>query len=129
MMRDRQTKAYLRAERRAEQTIDATGQTLGRVASVAATYLRGKHRPTFTPNADAGAIVHVIHASQIRFTGTKPTSKRYHRYSMYPGGLKSRTLAEQWAREPARVIRDAVYGMLPPNRLRIRMIKRLTVTT
>lgn len=128
MIRERQTKAYLVVDHRAVHIIDAAGQTLGRVASAAVTYLRGKHRPTFTPNADAGDVVRVIHAGQTRFTGAKVRDKQYHWYSMYPGGLKSRSLAEQWERDPARVVRDAVYGMLPPNRLRSRIIKRLMVT-
>lgn len=108
--------------------VDATGQTLGRLASRIAILLRGKHKPTFTPNVDGGDFVRVSHLDQARFTGTKLTGKLYHKYSGYPGGLRTQTLRTAWAKDAERLFRDIVYGMLPVNRTRIRTIKRLTFT-
>ncbi len=107
--------------------IDAKDQTLGRLASQVAALLRGKHKPIFTPHMDTGDFVIIINADKIRVTGKKLDQKVYYRYSGYPGGLHARTLREQLARDPERVIRLAVRGMLPKNRLGRHMIRKLKV--
>jgi len=107
--------------------VDATGQTLGRLATKIATILRGKHKPIYTPHMDCGDYVIVINADKIRVTGKKLDQKVYYRHSGYPGGLKSITLREQLKKHPTRVIQAAVRGMLPKNRLGRRMIKKLKV--
>ena len=107
--------------------VDATGQTLGRLATKIATILRGKHKPIYTPHMDCGDYVIVINADKIRVTGKKLDQKVYYRHSGYPGGLKSITLREQLRKHPTRVIQAAVRGMLPKNRLGRRMIKKLKV--
>lgn len=112
---------------RQHHTIDAATLPLGRIASRAAVLLRGKHRATYAPNIDAGDFVRVTNANALRFTPRKLTGKRYHRFSGYPGGVRTVTLAERRLTDPAGIIRDAVYGMLPRNRLRDRMIKRLSI--
>lgn len=107
--------------------VDATGQTLGRLASQVAAILRGKHKPTFTPHVDCGDHVIVINAEKIVVTGNKMEQKLYRHYSGYPGGLKERSLREMLARDPARVVRMAIWGMLPHNRLGRRLRTRLRV--
>ncbi len=107
--------------------IDAKDQTLGRLASQVATLLRGKHKPIFTPHMDTGDFVIIVNADKIRVTGKKLDQKVYYRYSGYPGGVHARTLREQLARDPERVIRLAVRGMLPKNRLGRHMIRKLKV--
>ncbi|HEY65833.1 MAG TPA: 50S ribosomal protein L13 [Caldilineae bacterium] len=107
--------------------VDATGKTLGRLASEIAKILRGKHKPIYTPHVDCGDYVIVINADKIRVTGRKLDQKIYYRHSGYPGGLKSISLRDQLARHPERVIQLAVRGMLPKNRLGRRMIKKLKV--
>ncbi len=107
--------------------VDATGKTLGRLASEIAKILRGKHKPIYTPHVDCGDFVIVVNADKIRVTGRKLDQKIYYRHSGYPGGLKSITLRDQLARHPERVIELAVRGMLPRNRLGRRMIKKLKV--
>lgn len=107
--------------------VDASGQTLGRLASRIAHVLRGKDQPTFTPNVDDGAGVIVINAAQIRVTGRKLEQKFYARHSGYPGGIRMTRLDEMLARRPDRVIRLAVRGMLPKNTLGRRALKRLRV--
>ena len=107
--------------------IDAEGQTLGRLATQAAIFLRGKHKPTYTPHMDMGDHVVIVNAEKIRVTGQKLQQKRYYRYSGYPSGLKSRTLAEQLAKFPTRVLEHAVRGMLPRNSLGDAMYKKLHV--
>ncbi len=97
--------------------VDANGKTLGRLASQLAGVLRGKRKPEYTPHCDVGDFVIVVNAEKIAVTGRKRTEKRYYRHSGYPGGLRSRTLAEMLARRPEEVIRKAVKGMLPRNRL------------
>lgn len=109
-------------------TIDATEQTLGRIASRAVTILRGKHRPTFAPNIDGGDLVRITNVRAMRFTGRKLDQAFAYRYSGYPGGLRATSLRTRWARDPRRVLARAVYGMLPSNRLRARMMARLSVT-
>src|SRR4051795_4631435 len=107
--------------------IDADGKTLGRLATQVADLLRGKRKPTYTPHVDVGDFVVVVNAEKIRVTGDKLAAKRYYRHSGYPGGLKSRTLEEMLERRPEEVIRRAVKGMLPRNRLARRQITKLKV--
>ena len=107
--------------------VDASGQTLGRLATGIAHMLRGKDQPTFTPNVDNGAGVIVINAAHIRVTGRKLEQKFYARHSGYPGGIRMTRLDEMLAKRPDRVIRLAVKGMLPKNSLGRRALKRLRV--
>ena len=107
--------------------VDAEGKTLGRLASEVARILRGKHKPYYAPHLDCGDYVIVINAEKIHVTGRKLDNKIYYRHSGYPGGLKRMTLREMLQRRPTRVIRKAVWGMLPHNRLGRRMIKKLKV--
>lgn len=107
--------------------VDAEGKTLGRLASEVARILRGKHKPYYAPHLDCGDYVIVINAEKIHVTGRKLDNKLYYRHSGYPGGLKQMTLREMLQRRPTRVIRKAVWGMLPHNRLGRRMIKKLKV--
>lgn len=107
--------------------IDASEAPLGRVATTVATYLMGKKKPTYTPHMDAGDYVVVINAANVVVTGTKEEDKSYYHYSGYPGGMKSRTVAELRATNPDRIIRAAVQGMLPTNRLRDDRLSRLKI--
>src|SRR3712207_1718302 len=107
--------------------IDATGQTLGRLATRIADALRGKGKPEYTPHIDTGDFVVVVNADKIAVSGKKLDEKRYYRHSGYPGGLRSRTLREQLERRPTEVVRTAVKGMLPRNRLARRQITKLKV--
>ncbi len=107
--------------------VDANGQTLGRLSTQIADALRGKRKPTYTPHIDTGDFVVVINAEKISVTGNKLTDKRYYRHSGYPGGLKSRTLAEQLDRQPEEVLRHAVKGMLPRNRLARKQLTKLKI--
>ncbi len=106
--------------------IDASGEILGRLATKVAVLLRGKHKVSFSPHIDAGDKVIIVNADKIKVTGNKLTQKTYAHYSGYPGGLKQKDLAELLATDPTRVIKQAVYNMLPKNKLRQDMIKRLT---
>jgi large subunit ribosomal protein L13 len=107
--------------------VDATGQTLGRLATRIADTLRGKHKPEYTPHCDVGDFVVVVNAEKIAVTGKKRDEKLYHRHSGYPGGLRSRTLAEMLERRPEEVIRLAVKGMLPRNRIARAQLRKLKV--
>jgi large subunit ribosomal protein L13 len=107
--------------------VDADGQTLGRLATLIADTLRGKRKPQFTPHVDTGDFVVVVNAEKIVTTGAKLDQKMYHRHSGYPGGLKSRSLREQLDRQPTEVIRLAVRGMLPKNKLARRQLTKLKV--
>jgi large subunit ribosomal protein L13 len=107
--------------------VDADGQTLGRLATQIADTLRGKRKPEYTPHVDTGDFVVVVNAEKIAVTGTKLDDKRYYRHSGYPGGLRSRTLREQLERRPTEVIRKAVKGMLPRNRLGRAQLRKLRV--
>jgi large subunit ribosomal protein L13 len=107
--------------------VDATGKTLGRLATQIADILRGKHKPEYTPHVDVGDFVIVVNAERISVTGNKRKEKRYYRHSGYPGGLRSRTLEEMLARRPEEVIRLAVKGMLPRNRLARAQLTKLKV--
>ncbi len=107
--------------------VDAEGQTLGRLATQIADTLRGKRKPQYTPHVDTGDFVVVVNAEKIAVTGNKLDQKRYYRHSGYPGGLRSRTLREQLERRPTEVIRTAVKGMLPKNRLARQQLTKLKV--
>jgi large subunit ribosomal protein L13 len=107
--------------------VDAEGKTLGRLATQIADVLRGKTKPTYTPHVDVGDFVVVINAEKIAVTGKKLEDKRYWRHSGYPGGIRSRTLGELLERHPEEVIRKAVKGMLPRNRLARAQLRKLKV--
>jgi large subunit ribosomal protein L13 len=107
--------------------IDASDQTLGRLATRIAALLEGKHKPIYSPHLDTGDHVVVINAAKVRVTGNKLTQKHYYRHSNYPGGLKDETLAALMDRKPELVIERAVKGMLPQNRLGRAMFKKLKV--
>jgi len=107
--------------------VDASGENLGRLATRIATILLGKHKPTFTPGVEMGDGVVVINATQITVTGNKMEEKIYHHHSGYPGGLKSVTLRVQLEKHPERVITNAVWGMLPHNKMGKHLLKRLKV--
>lgn len=106
---------------------DASGKTLGRFASEIAKVLRGKHKPSYTPNADLGDGVIVLNADKIRVTGRKPATKVYYKFSGYVGGLRETTYREMLARKPEYIIEHAVHGMLPKSDLGHAMKKRLRV--
>ncbi|MEA2361716.1 MAG: large subunit ribosomal protein [Thermoleophilaceae bacterium] len=107
--------------------VDASGKTLGRLATQIADMLRGKRKPEYTPHIDVGDFVIVVNAERISVTGNKRQEKRYYRHSGYPGGLRSRTLEEMLARRPEEVIRLAVKGMLPRTRLGRAQLRKLKV--
>jgi large subunit ribosomal protein L13 len=107
--------------------VDADGLTLGRLATLIADTLRGKRKPQYTPHVDTGDFVIVVNAEKIATTGNKLDQKRYYRHSGYPGGLKTRTLREQLDRRPTEVIRAAVKGMLPKNKLARQQLTKLKV--
>jgi large subunit ribosomal protein L13 len=107
--------------------VDAQGQTLGRLASVVATKLRGKDKPMYAPHMDCGDFVVVINASQIEVTGRKLEQKQYHYHSGYPGGLRTTNLAKEMEKHSDRVIEKAVRGMLPKTALGDHIIKKLKV--
>ena len=107
--------------------VDANGQTLGRLATQIAEALRGKTKPEYTPHIDTGDFVVVVNAEKISVTGNKRAEKKYYRHTGYPGGIKERTLAEMLDRRPEEVIRKAVKGMLPRNRLARKQLTKLKV--
>lgn len=107
--------------------VDAEGENLGRLASVIADTLRGKRSAWYTPHVDTGDFVVVVNAEKIAVTGNKLREKRYWRHSGYPGGIRSRTLAEQLQRRPEEVLRTAVRGMLPKNRLGRKQLLKLKI--
>jgi large subunit ribosomal protein L13 len=108
------------------KVIDAAGQSVGRLASVIAILLRGKHKTDYLPYIDNGDIVRVVNADEIKFSGKKYSQKKYYNYSGYPGGLKSRDIKNL---KPDQILKKAVKDMLPPNKLRVNMLKRLTIYT
>ena len=112
---------------RAWRVVDADGATLGRLATQIASTLRGKHKVTFAPHLDTGDAVVVVNAAKIKVTGKKLQDKTYVRHSGYPGGLKSETLERLLERRPEEVIRRAVRGMLPQNRLGEKMARKLYI--
>lgn len=105
--------------------VDANGQNLGRLATRIAQVLLGKNEPTFTPGVDPDNYVIVVNAERITVTGSKMETKTYYRHSQYPGGLKEISLKDQLQKHPDRVIRAAVWGMLPHNKLGRQLIKKL----
>ncbi|HLZ31881.1 MAG TPA: 50S ribosomal protein L13 [Chloroflexota bacterium] len=107
--------------------VDAEGQTLGRLATQIAGFLKGKHLPTYSEHMDVGDFVVVVNASAIRVTGNKAQQRMYYRHSTYPGGLKSVALGDLLARQPERVIKHTVRGMLPKNVLGRQMLRKLKV--
>ena len=107
--------------------VDAEGETLGRLATRIADTLRGKRKPEYTPHVDTGDFVVVVNAEKINVTGKKLDEKLYHRHSGYPGGLRHRTLREELDRRPAEVLRRAVKGMLPRNRLGRAQLRKLRI--
>jgi large subunit ribosomal protein L13 len=107
--------------------VDAEGQTLGRLATRIADTLRGKDKPQYTPHTDTGDFVVVVNAEKVAVTGKKMDEKMYYRHSGYPGGLKQRTLREQLERRPTDVLRKAVKGMLPRNRLARQQLLKLKI--
>jgi large subunit ribosomal protein L13 len=107
--------------------VDAEGRTLGRLATQIADALRGKRKPEYTPHCDTGDFVVVVNAEKIVVTGDKLEQKRYYRHSGYPGGIRSRTLGEMLERRPEEVIRKAVKGMLPRNRMARQQITKLKI--
>jgi len=107
--------------------VDANDQNLGRLATQIASIMLGKHKPNFTPGVDTGGYVVVVNCERVRVTGNKMDDKFYYRYSLYPGGLKHISLRDQLAKHPERVIRRAVWGMLPHNKFGRKLIKKLKV--
>ena len=107
--------------------VDAEGQTLGRLATRIADTLRGKDKPTYTPHIDTGDFVVVVNAEKIGVTGKKLDEKMYRRHSGYPGGLKERPLREELKRRPTEVLRKAVKGMMPRNRIARAQITKLKI--
>jgi len=107
--------------------VDADGKTLGRLATQIADTLRGKRKPEYTPHIDTGDFVIVVNAEKIHVTGNKRHDTRYYRHSGYPGGLRSRSLEEMLARRPEEVIRLAVKGTLPRNRLARKQLTKLKI--
>ena len=112
---------------RAWYVVDAEAQTLGRLATQIAGVLRGKGKPAYTPHVDTGDFVVVVNAEKIRVTGNKLDQKIYYRHSGYPGGLRERTLREQLDRRPEEVLRKAVKGMLPKNKLASAQLRKLKI--
>lgn len=106
---------------------DATDEAIGRLATQIAFTLRGKDKPEFEPHIDSGDIVHVFNIDKAKFTGKKMEQKEYYHYSGYPGGLKTKTMKEIFAKDPGEILKRAVREMLPANRLRNNMLKRLII--
>ena len=107
--------------------IDAEGKSLGRVASLAATYLRGKNKPTYTPHIDCGDYIIITNASKVKLTGDKLNKKIYYNHSGYTGGLRTRTAKEMVSKYPVEMVETAIRGMLPNGRLGRQMYKKLFV--
>ena len=127
-MRKQETKYPTLSEKNSEMVVlDAENQILGRLATKAATILRGKDSPKYTPSYDMGRSVIIINAEKIKVTGRKETDKVYYRHSGFPGGIKSSTYKELFEKNPSEVIRKAVWGMLPHNRLGRKLIVKLKV--
>ncbi|MGZ4430733.1 MAG: 50S ribosomal protein L13 [Gaiellales bacterium] len=123
-------KTYSAKPREVERTwylVDAESKTLGRLATQIADLLRGKGKPQYTAHVDTGDFVVVVNAEKVHVTGKKLEQKIYYRHSGYPGGLRERTLAEQLQRRPEQVLRKAVKGMLPKNRLASAQLRKLKI--
>jgi len=113
--------------KRKTHTIDATGKVLGRLAAQIAILLRGKHKPDFVPYKDMGDFVVVKDVGKLKITGKKMEQKKYFRHTGYLGGVKEISLKQLFKENPAEVLRKAVFGMLPKNKLRAKQIKRLKI--
>ena len=125
-------KSYMQKKETVERkwyVIDAEDKPLGRVASLAATYLRGKHKPTYTPHIDCGDNIIIVNAEKVKLTGNKLNNKMYYNHSQYLGGLRERTAKEMVEKYPVEMVERAVKGMLPHNRLGRQMYKKLFVYT
>ena len=125
-------KSYMQKKETVERkwyVIDAEGKSLGRVATLAATYLRGKHKPTYTPHIDCGDNIIIVNAEKVMLTGNKLNNKMYYNHSQYLGGLRERTAKEMVEKYPVEMVERAVKGMLPHNRLGRQMYKKLFVYT
>ena len=125
-------KSYMQKKETVERkwyVIDAEGKPLGRVATLAATYLRGKHKPTYTPHIDCGDYIIIVNAEKVLLTGNKLNDKMYYNHSQYQGGLRERTAKEMIEKYPVEMVERAVKGMLPHNRLGRQMYKKLFVYT
>jgi large subunit ribosomal protein L13 len=107
--------------------IDATGKNLGRLASEVAQILKGKHKPIYSPHMDTGDYVVIVNAAKVVISGERLEQKFYYRHSGYAHGLRKVSLAERWQKEPARVVEDAIRGMLPRNKLGQAMYRKLKV--
>ncbi|MGB9634399.1 MAG: 50S ribosomal protein L13 [Chloroflexaceae bacterium] len=107
--------------------VDATDQVLGRLATQIATLLRGKHKPTYTPSIDGGDFVIVVNCEKIKITGKKADQKIYYRHTGYPGGLKATPYRMMLAKHPDRILRNAVKGMLPKNRMGRHLLTKLRI--
>lgn len=116
------------APRRDVHQLDAAGQTVGRLASQISILLRGKNRADFERHIDSGSSVVVKNASQLKFSGKKFDQKVYYHHSMHPGGLKVRKMKDVFEKNPSEVLKKAVWNMLPKNKLRDKMIKRLNIS-
>ena len=126
----RQTTMFKPAEvTRQWYVVDGEGQTLGRLATTVATVLRGKHKPSYTPNVDCGDYVIIVNADKVKVTGDQVNKKIYYHHTMYPGGLKSRTTREMREKYPVKWVEAAVYGMLPHTKLGDKMRNHLFVYT
>lgn len=113
--------------KRSWHLIDAKDQILGRMATKIATLLMGKNKPNFVPHLDCGDYVVVINAAEVQVTGQKKEKKKYYRHSGYPGGFKEITFKQQMAKDPRKIVRHAVSGMLPKNKLRDERLARLKI--
>jgi large subunit ribosomal protein L13 len=107
--------------------VDAQGKILGRMATEIAKVLRGKHKPVFTPNVDTGDFVIVVNARGVKLSGKKLDKKVYYRHTEYPGGIRERTAAKMLAEKPEELVRLAVKGMLPKNRLSRKLVTKLKI--
>ena len=112
---------------RKNHEINADGRAVGRIASEVAMLLRGKNKADFAPHIDGGDFVTVVNAGKMKFTGKKLVQKDYYHHTMYPGGIKRTPLKKVFESDPTEVVKKAVYGMLPKNKLREEMMKRLTI--
>ena len=122
--------SYIQAKETVERkwyVIDAEGQNLGRVAAKVATILRGKHKPTYTPNIDCGDYVIVLNAAKVNLTGNKLEDKKYYNHSRYAGGMRVRTAKEMKEKYPEEMMERAIKGMLPKGRLGRQMYRKLHV--
>lgn len=127
MERQKTTQVTPQTAKRDWVVFDAENRVVGRAATAIAGLLRGKDHPLFTPHVDNGKFVVVINAAKVRFTGNKWKDKLYHHHSGYPGGMKSITAERQLTKHPDKILRDAVWGMLPKNRLSRHLMRKLKI--